>query len=560
MNWIAAIASKEIALMVLTAAVLAALFRRWNQPTIVAYLTTGLLLGPVALNLVQGNEMTRLMSELGLSFLLFFIGLEIELEEIKEILRPTLKVGLSHMAFIAAVGYFIGFLLEFNVMESLFVAAAVMFSSTAVVVKLLADKDQLSTLPGKLDVGVLLLQDLVVVLILTFIKLDVADPATLLTGIGKLAFMIVFIGPVAMYASRRVLKDWFEGIADKPNIFFIHGLTWLFIFLNISQALNVSAEIGAFLAGLTIAQIPYSHELQERVRPLTDFFMALFFVNIGLQLTASGLALYLNEALIAALILIPAKFAGMFVLADRSNFTPETSFKAGINMVQVSEFALVLGAVGVAEGLISVDILGFLSLVTVLTIAGSTYLIEYSRFIYDRIEFILQHAGSEGGLDYEVKKIEDHAVVVGYDQMAKNAAEVLKDHYSDILIVDKDPRNVKELSESDYEYIYGDFKHADTRQATRLGRAAFVISFSPEKEVNKKALEDSHDATVFVKATRRTNAAELYDMGAHYVILKNVLTANKINEYLEAYFKDPELFESKASDYLNKLHWGGRNL
>lgn len=558
-DWLAVVASQEIALMVLTAAALAILFHKTNQPTVIAYLATGLILGPVAFNLVQENQLTSLMSELGLAFLLFFIGLEMEIDDLKDISKPIVKISLAHMALMAFTGYLIGFLLNFSLVESIFIGGAIMFSSTAVVVKLLSDKDQLSTLPGKLDIGILLMQDLVVILLLTFIKLNLSDPTAIFTGIAKLLFMIVFIGPVAIYASRKILNNWFKGIANNQTIFFIHGLTWLFIFINISQALDVSIEIGAFLAGLSIAQIPYSHELKERVRPLTDFFMALFFINIGLQLDAGNLGNYLNEAIIASLIIIPVKFFGMFVLADR-DFTPETSFKSSINMVQVSEFTLVLGAVGVSQGIISDGLLGFLSLVTVITIAASTYLINFRHPIYKKIDFILEHIGSEEGIEYEVRKLENHAVVIGYDSMSRNAIKTLEDHFDDIVIVDNNPENVEELSELKHNYIYGDFKHEEIRHAAKIEEADFILSVAPDLEANKKAVKDSRNATVFVKALNQNEAGELYDLGAHYVILKNYLTGGKMSEYIQSYLDNKRVFKEETSDYMNSIEWSDRDV
>jgi voltage-gated potassium channel Kch len=160
----------------------------------------------------------------------------------------------------------------------------------------------------------------------------------------------------------------------------------------------------------------------------------------------------------------------------------------------------------------------------------------------------------------EIKELKNHAVIVGYDEMSKRSAEALEEYYSDIVIVDNSSRNVKELSESKYEYIYGDFRHREIRQSSNISEADFIISFSPQLEVNKKAVEDGRHATVFVKATSKDEAAELYDMGAHYVIMKNVLTGDKVSEYIKDYVNDREAFDRKVKDSLNKIHWSDRDV
>jgi voltage-gated potassium channel Kch len=163
-------------------------------------------------------------------------------------------------------------------------------------------------------------------------------------------------------------------------------------------------------------------------------------------------------------------------------------------------------------------------------------------------------------MKYEVDKLSGHAVLIGYDDMARNAVKTLEDHFDDIVIVDNNSENVEKLSESKYEYIYGDFKHSEIRHAAKIENADFILSVAPDLEANKKAVKDARDATVFVKATRRNEAAELYDMGAHYVIMKNYLTGDKMADYIRVYLKDKSVFERNAADYLNNIHWSDRNV
>ncbi|MFB6208373.1 MAG: cation:proton antiporter [Candidatus Nanohaloarchaea archaeon] len=543
---------------IILAAVLGIAARKTEQPTITAYILTGMVLGPVGFALVQNTAATDVLSELGLAFLLFLIGLEMKLDEIREIFRPVLVIAVGQMALVAGVAYFTAQFLGFSFIESVFIAGASMYSSTAVVVKLLADKDEISTLPGKMDVGMLLVEDLVVVVLMAILATGATTLPGIAVGVLEVAAIVTGIGAVSYLSSRYFLPRLFREISNNEHAFFVHGVAWAFLLISAAGKLGISMEIGAFIAGISLAQIPYSHELQERVRPLTDFLMAVFFINIGLEITGSAFSSYWLEAVIASAVLMTAKFVIIFFLVDRAKFTPETSFKASINKSQISEFALIFGAVGVSMGFISQDILGFLSLVAIITMGGSSYLITYSEQIYQRAKPLLARIDSEEKKDVDVKLLENHAVIAGYDEMARRSLSILEEEYDQIMVVDNDPGNTKKMSESSYEYIYGDFRHGEIRKAANLKKADFILCVSSNHEVNLHVLEDApRDTTVFARAESMARAAELYDMGAHYVIQKNVLTGDKMSEYVKLYLKDRDLFLEEVTQDIERIEWGG---
>lgn len=545
-------------LLILTATALAFLAKRTRQPTVIAYLAAGILLGPVGLSIVGETEFTKLLSELGLVFLLFLIGLEINLEEIREILKPTVIIAVSQMVLTALVGFSIGVILGFSNSESLFIGAAFMFSSTALVVKLLTDKDEGSSLPERLDIGVLLIQDVAVVLLLALISTNATGMNSLAVRLLEIFAMIGLIGAISYASSRYFLPRLFKEISDNQHAFFIHGVAWAFLFITGAQYLNLSMEIGAFFAGLSMAQLPYSRELQERVRPLTDLFMAVFFINFGLNIAPGNLFSYLPEAVIASAVVMIGKFAILFGMIDLQKFTPETSFKASINMTQISEFSLIFGSIAVSQGMIGEDLVGFLSLVAIITMGVSSYMISFNHLIYSRIERWLERLESDQKKDVEIRELRDHAVVVGYDEVARNILPVVKDHYDQVVVIDRNPDNVKELARSDYEFIYGDFQHGEIKNAAGLSRAALVVSLAPSFEINREILEYvDGEPTLFLKSDDLERAGELYELGAHYVIVKNILTGEKMGDYIELYLEDRELFMEEVKSDNNKIIYGG---
>ena len=553
--------AQNFALIITTAAILGTAARKTKQPTVIAYIFTGLLLGPFFLDIIVETEGTQLLGEIGLSFLLFLIGVEIKLDEIREIFREVTFIALGQMSVSALLGYLTGQAFGFTFMESVFVAAAFTFSSTAVVVKLLSSKDEISTLPGKIGVGVLLIQDVAVVLILALLSTSASTPSQIAVSIAEIGVMISIIAGISYLSSQKLLPKVFRKVSENRQAFFIHGITWAFLFITLSDSIGLSTEIGAFFAGLSLAQLPYSHELIEEIRPLTDFFMAVFFINIGLGLTGNALSTYMVEAFLAAGILMIGKFAVLFFTIDRLKFTPETSLKSALNLSQMSEFSLILGALGVSKGLISPEIFGFISLTMIITVGFSSYFIAFSENFYRRFEHVLARIDSEAKNDVEVEALEDHALVIGYDFIGRRSAEILEDEFEDVMVVDRNSANVNELSRSGYEYVYGDFGHGEIRNASQINKADFVMSLVPDFTVNRKIVEEaSPDAAVFVKASNLDEAAELYDLGAHYVIQKNELVGEKMGEYVKLFLEDEELFHEEVEKDRERIKWGDRSV
>ena len=550
-----------LGLIAVFAAVLGILSRKTRQPTVIAYIATGLILGTTGFGLVENSSFLELMSELGLGFLLFFIGLEINLDEVREILKPVTVIALLQMALVGVVSFLLTTGLGFSYFQSLVIAGATIYGSTAVVVKMLADKDQESTLPGKLDVGMLLIEDIVVVILMALLSAGGGTPAEIALKVGEIGVFVGIITGVSFLASRYFLPNLFETLESNGHAFFIYGMGWFFAMVTFAQEIGMSLEIGAFFAGLSLAQIPYSIELRERVRPLTDFFMAMFFVTLGLDLTPDILGTYMVQAVIASGVLMVAKFVIIFLLTDSQKFTPETSFKTALNKTQISEFALIFGSVAVSQGLIGEGVLGFLSITAILTMGASSYLITFNDELYRYSKSFLQKFESEEKKDVDIDRLEGHAVVIGYDELARRSAEALLQHYERVVVVDNEPGDADHLGESDFEYIYGDFAHGEIREAASLDNADFVLSILPDFELNKKVLEDiGEDATSFVRAKRVEEAAELYDLDAHYVIIKNILAGDRMSEYIKLYLEDRELFLEEVKEENEILRWGGRSV
>jgi Kef-type K+ transport system membrane component KefB len=567
--------AESFALIVVTATVLAFLAHKTKQPTLIAYIAAGIVLGPIGaqigahllglvtgimpdpatIQLVSGGTVIEVLSELGLALLLFLIGMEIRFDEIQYLLGPVLKISIPQMVLTALLGFGIAIMFGFPIVVAGVIAVAVMYSSTAGVGKLLADKREHATTPGKLDIGVLLMQDIVVVILMAILTANAATLQQFAVKVLEVFLMLGVIGAVTMASSRYVLSNLFETLAEDLHAFFIHGLAWCFLFIWMADVLNLSIEIGAFLAGLGLAQLPYSNELQERVRPLTDFFIALFFINFGLGLTLESLV-YWKEALIAAGILMMGKFVILFVLTDWQKFTPQTSFKTAANMMQTSEFSLIVGSIAVSAGYITEPVLGFLGIIAIVTMGLSSYILNFNHRLYELAYPVLQRFESPEKQDVDTTVLKDHAVIIGYPPLGQRILPAVEDYFDQIMIIDRNPDHADELVESHHDFIYADFRHEDIRHASRIEVADFVVSFVTDHAVNLKILDETNeDAVIFLRSKTLEEATELYELGADYVIHKKVLATSKLNQYIEDYLDNPEQYTAETSQDREMIWW-----
>jgi Kef-type K+ transport system membrane component KefB len=550
----------DFAIIVVVATTVGILARQTGQPTIIAYILTGLILGPVMFDIVTEEGLVEAMAELGLGFLLFLLGMKMRFDDIREILRPIVNVAVWQTVLQTALALAVAWALGFDPTEIVIIALATVFGATPIIVKILTDKNEITSLPGKIDVGVLIVQDIYLVVVLALLGADELGSASeIATTLGVIAVMMTFIGIFSIASSRYLLPHLFRRIADDKDVFLVVALAWAFLFIAVSEQFDLSLEVGAFLAGISIAQLPYSKELEDRITPITDFFILVFFASIGLRLAADDLLAYWWEAIVASVVLMVGNFWIMFYLIDREDFTVETSFLGALNMVQVSEFSLVVGALAVQQGYIETDVLGYLSLMALLTMSVSTYIINYNHAIYDTAEPWFSRFESESKGDVDLEGYENHAIAIGYDEITERVLPVLEAEYGDVVIIDRRTDHIEALEEEGrYDYIYGDFRHGEIRKEANLKGADFVLSSTVQSEVNKALLEEvDEDAIVFAEAESIADARDLYERGAAYVIMSTYLTAERLSEYLERYFTEPESFRAAIERDIERIGRGG---
>lgn len=507
------------------AAALTVLLARWLRlPSLVSYLAAGLLIGPITGLIGPGTttpEALELLGEMGIVLLMFVVGLELSLDRIREVGKVALAAGLGQVAFTSVIGFGFCLVLGFDVLESVFIATALTFSSTAVVVKLLDQKNELQTLYGQIAVGIFLVQDIVVVVVLTFLaglgSLNTMSAGGIALGLAR-AFGGLGVLLAAVLAGGRLLLPRILGwAAASPRTLFVWSLSWCLGLVLAAHALGLSAEIGAFLAGLAIAQLSFADDLRRRTHPLMTFFIAVFFVSLGAQMELGDAGAYWLEGLVLSLfVLIGNPLIFIWIIA-RFGYSERTSFLTSVTVAQISEFSFIFAATGSRMGLITQPILSVVGVVGVVTIAISAYMILYNHELYRllRRARVLSVFRARTEEDYERPRprLRDHVVVVGMNDLGRRVAHLLHEKGESVLAIDTD---IRKMSGLECHTLVGDVDYAATLEEAALADARMAFSALRIENVNKLFVFRCRLAgvPVAVYASDRSMREQLREVGA----------------------------------------------
>ncbi|TVQ53045.1 MAG: portal protein [Phycisphaerales bacterium] len=454
---------QTIGIMIVAAAIVVMIARRLNVPTIVLYILTGLVLasffglfGAEADLAAEEGELIEgglgTIAEVGIVLLLFLVGLELSLEKIKDVGKVAVLAGLGQVVFTAAFGFVLAFLLQFTVMESIFIATALTFSSTVVVVKLLDQKKELSSLYGRIAVGIFLVQDLVVIVALTFLaglgRQEEMEAGAMIWGLVKAFIGMGILLAVAMLASKYVLVKPFNWAARSSETLLIWSICWCFGFVIAAELMNLSPEIGAFLAGVSLAQLGCAEDLRRRVHPLMNFFIAIFFISLGAHMEFGDAKDYLFESIVLALfVLIGNPFIFMWIIA-RCGYGEKTCFMTSVTVAQISEFSFIFATMGLTAGLISQSVLSVITVVGLITIGVSAYMIYYNHGLYEIVRKLgLLKIFKAKDIDDEDREVplRDHIVIVGMNALGRDLARRLHERGETVLAIDVDAKKLEGL-------------------------------------------------------------------------------------------------------------------
>lgn len=549
----------ELSIILAVATAVAIFMRALRQPLAVGYIISGIIVGPHVLNILQSTEQVELFSKIGIAVLLFIVGLNLNPDTVKETGRVAVVTGIGQIVFTSIIGFGILILLGFDTVTAIYVAVALTFSSTIIILKLLSDKGDLGKLYGKISIGFLLVQDFVATLLLIIVPL--IGSHALSGGEPNGAFIALFLKGVGasfiLYGvSKYILPRLSYFLASSQELLFLFSITWGLGLASLFAWIGFSIEIGALIAGVTLSVSSYSFEISARMRPLRDFFIVLFFVLLGSQVGLTNIAAFLPVALILSLFVLVGNPLIVFVLMNLLGYRSRTGFLAGLTVAQISEFSLILMAVGFSLGHVNQDAVSLITLVGIITIAGSTYLIMYGEKLYAVLKKPLRFLEIRTPTHREKHGRHEHydMIIFGYGRVGYEFVRTAQAIGFSYLVVDYNPETVANLRGEGVSFRFGDAEDVEFLEEIGLTKARIVVSTIPDPDINLLLVRHyrrvNADGVIMPLSHQVSEARSLYLEGATYVIMPHFLGAEHASAMLAKFHDDPESLEKARNRQL----------
>lgn len=550
----------EISLLLILTSAVAMFMRVLKQPLVVGYIVAGILAGPYALGILNSQHELELFSKVGIVFLLFIVGLHLNPRVIREVGSVSLITGIGQVLFTSLVGFLITLALGVDRLAAMYVAIALTFSSTIIILKLLADKKDLQKLYAKIAVGFLLVQDIVATLILIGVTVFSQESTasvgyvlgmTLLKGVGLFAVLFA-VHSLFVHRTMRFL-------AKSQELLFLFSLAWGTGLASLFAWAGFSIEIGALVAGVLLSTTPYADEVAARLKPLRDFFIIIFFLLLGSQLAIDNLSSLLLPALVLSAFVLIGNPIIVVILMNALGYNRKTGFMAGLTVAQISEFSLILASLGLSVGHLSQEVMSLVTLVGLITIAGSTYLILYAEKIFpyaqkvlQLLELIKRKRTQRGAVETDYS-----AVIFGFDRVGHHFAETLANQEEPFLVVDYNPHSIEKLAQLEIPHAYGDASDPEFLEDLPLRKPKIAVSTIPDYTTNKLILRfllERNPQAQFIPIAQSTSEAQkLYEAGAAYVVMPHHLGAEFAAKMINRLKTEPDLYSIEREKHLKKI-------
>jgi Kef-type K+ transport system membrane component KefB len=528
----------EIAALLVLAAGVGFIGLMLRQPLIVSFIAVGIIAGPSVLNIARSDAQIDLLAELGIAVLLFLVGLKLDFNLVRTLGPVSLVTGLGQVIFTTVFGFLIGLALGLDPRTALYVAIALTFSSTIIIVKLLSDKREIDSLHGRIALGFLIVQDVVVVLamiVLSAIGVGAAAEGqgalgdvlrVLGYGIAMLAFVIFFI--------RYVADPLVERLSQAPELLVSFAIGWAALLAAVGHYLGFGKELGGLLAGVSLASTPFREAIAARLASLRDFLLLFFFIALGASLDLSVLGASVGPAIILALFVLIGNPLIVLAIMGAMGYRKRTGFLAGLTVAQISEFSLIFMAMGVAIGHVADQALGLVTLVGLVTIAASTYMITYSHQLYNIFEPVLgifERKNRDRARDDAPENALPHDVILfGLGRYGLGIAAALRDSGKRVLGVDFSPEAVRFARTKGYDVVFGDATDPEFLAHLPLRHAEWLVLAVPEHDMGlthddprhallRAVRDQGYQGRVAVSAHRDTTAEALAADSADLILM-----------------------------------------
>lgn len=534
----------QMTVVLVLAAMGGALAQLLKQPLIVAFIAVGILLGPSVSGVVEHSSEIELFASMGIALLLFVVGLKLDLHIIRTVGPVALASGLGQVLFTSVVGYLIALLLGMSHIVAIYVAVALTFSSTIIIVKLLSDKREVDSLHGRIAVGFLIVQDIVVVLVM--IGLTAFGEAGREVHLGVEAGMILLKGAAMLLSvallMRYVLPRLLKHLAHSSELLMLFAIAWAVLGASLGDALGFSREVGAFLAGISIASTAYREQVAARLVSLRDFLLLFFFIELGATLDMSALGAQVAPALVLSVFVLLGNPLIVMAIMGYMGYRRRTGFLAGLTVAQISEFSLVLAALGYSLGHLDRETVGLITLVGLITISASTYMILYSHSLYSVLApylsvFERKHPSRELDSPWDEEKQID-ILLIGLGRFGAAMAHNLRQQGYRLLAVDFDPEAVQRYAKEDYTVHYGDAEDPEFIASLPLHKVKWVVSTVRDTHISSMLLhglqQQNYQGKVALSTSSQHDAQLLRQRAVDLVLVPYADAAKEAADQLTA--------------------------
>ncbi len=557
----------ELSSVILLAASFAYLSYKIKQPIILGFVIVGFLLGPAVFHMITDPSIIVALSEIGIALLIYVVGAELDFNKLKAIKKNILLIGLVQVVITFVITFILTKLFGFNLLQSLFLGTILCISSTELIMKCLSDQKLATSLKGRILLGILLLQDVIIIIFLPILTTSTGSFSFML--VVNLVYKLAIIIVSALLVNFLVFKTTIRLASKNEEVVFLIILASCFGFILLATILDFSIIIATFIGGLILANYPYKLEIMDRIKEIKAFFSMFFFILLGMQIT--GFAnIDITLLIIIAVVAILIKPISIYLTSLFFKYDDDTSFFVSTSLFQGNIFGLVLVQVATVQGIFNTSVSNTLILFIALTMILTPYVINYNReiktvsnkiFFIDKISDLIRKIFR---IKLDKKQIEkkyrlkDHIIIFGAGRMGTSIAEALIRgniiSLDKIVIVDNDPEPILDFINKGIYALCGHADNTEILDDISINKAKLIITTIPNMQVNKVIFSktDPKKTDILVRAHFIEDAKEYYNLGAKYVVVPSILASNQIItevcNVIEG--KESNIFTDLYKDYL----------
>jgi len=548
----------------------------FKQPIMIGYIIGGIFLGPIFFDVLSTSGYYQVFSHIGIAFLLFLVGLHLNIKLIKDVGIPAILTGIGQILLTILISIIFTLTIGFSLTTSIIIAISLSFSSTIVIVKLLSDKNALETLSGKISLAFLLVQDCIAVIVLLGINTYISlNKETETIGIIFNLFLTILIAVILFVVTKPILKLLFQK-NHNSEMLFLFAIAWCFSISSLFNYLGFSLEIGAILAGTALASTPLHYEISARIKPLRDFFIILFFIVLGSQMFASSIdfsqinsfsekfGLVQNEiinilpiSIVLSLIVLIGNPLIVFIILSFLKYTPRVSFNCGLAVSQISEFSLIIVLLAYDNNLIKSNIISILTLVMLITILFSSYMFFHSEQLFRLFKPLLLKINKHKYNHDEILSSGIEIIISGFSSNQKHHLEKLNEDLKKYVIIENSEKNYKMLKKKNIPSIFGDISNIEFLNEFNLTKLKAFISLKSDLETSFMILESikkvNETCVIILMGNNEEEAFELYSKGATFVIIPEHIQHEKVFSIVNNLFQDLNNKERIKNEHIKML-------